>query len=493
MLRKQTEIQFSDYSDLYDRIVPADNDLRRIKELVDFSFVYEEVSDKYCPDNGRMSEDPVMLFKYLLLKCLADKSDRYIVEHSRYDMSYKYFLGLMPEDDVIERSTLAKFRRLRLQDPVLLDKLIDKTVEIAQAHGLLKSKSLIVDSTHTRSRFNQIPPLEVLRDRAKKLRNSIYDFDEGCIERLPAKNGDDDLGNEIDYCEKVVGIVRADKGLSVIPAVNECADYLEEAVDDIRDHAVTSADRDARRGHKTEDSEFFGYKTHIAMTGDRIITAATVTPGSEDDGTHLPDLLQKTLDRGVEVEDLVGDGAYSKKAIIKMTREEGINLVSRLNSLVLNAEEDSNLKNMVYNKDSGMMECKGGYQAYRKKSSARDAAETGYNYYFYVGKCARCKFMKECHPNGIRKKDHMVHLNKSHKNIKAKYPEQIAYQKTEEFREKYKERYKIEPKNSEMKNLHGYDRADSNGIGSMKLQGAVTIFTVNIKRILTLIRQNEGK
>lgn len=60
----------------------------------------------------------------------------------------------MPEDDVIDPSLLTKFRRQRLQDVNLLDMLITKSISIAKKNGLLKSKTIIVDSTHTVSRYN---------------------------------------------------------------------------------------------------------------------------------------------------------------------------------------------------------------------------------------------------------------------------------------------------------------------------------------------------
>ena len=40
MLEQQQTISFSDYSSLYDLIIPKDNLLRQITDLVDFSFVY---------------------------------------------------------------------------------------------------------------------------------------------------------------------------------------------------------------------------------------------------------------------------------------------------------------------------------------------------------------------------------------------------------------------------------------------------------------------
>ena len=98
MVPIQQTIQFSDYSDLYDLIIPQDNLLCRINDLVDFSFTQKELMNKYCLDSGRMAESPVVMFKYLLLKTIYDISDVDVVERSRYDMSFKYFLGMSPEN-----------------------------------------------------------------------------------------------------------------------------------------------------------------------------------------------------------------------------------------------------------------------------------------------------------------------------------------------------------------------------------------------------------
>ena len=106
MLSRQQELILSEYSALYDIVAPKDNLLRRINGLVDYSFVYQELLDKYCLDNGRMAESPIRMFKYLLLKVIYDISDVDVVERSRYNMSFKYFLGMSPENDVINPSLL---------------------------------------------------------------------------------------------------------------------------------------------------------------------------------------------------------------------------------------------------------------------------------------------------------------------------------------------------------------------------------------------------
>ncbi len=91
-----------------------------------------------------MGVSPIRMFKYLLLKAIYELSDVDVVERSGYDMSFKFFLDMAPEKEVIELSSLTKFRKLRLKDVNLLDILIGKTVEIALEHGLIKTKSIII-------------------------------------------------------------------------------------------------------------------------------------------------------------------------------------------------------------------------------------------------------------------------------------------------------------------------------------------------------------
>ena len=98
MLVQQQKLQLSSYSDLYDLVIPKDNLLRKINELIDFTFVYDELVEKYCHNNGRNAESPIRMFKYLLLKTIYNISDVDVVERSGYDMSFKYFLEMTPEE-----------------------------------------------------------------------------------------------------------------------------------------------------------------------------------------------------------------------------------------------------------------------------------------------------------------------------------------------------------------------------------------------------------
>ncbi|KAA6305101.1 hypothetical protein EZS27_043249, partial [termite gut metagenome] len=80
MLAQRPKLQLSIYSDLYDLIAPKDNLLRKINDLIDFTFIYDELVNKYCSNNGRNAESPIRMFKYLLLKTIYDISDVDVVE-----------------------------------------------------------------------------------------------------------------------------------------------------------------------------------------------------------------------------------------------------------------------------------------------------------------------------------------------------------------------------------------------------------------------------
>lgn len=209
MISNQESLHLSPFMAIYDIVVPKDNMLRQINELVDFSFILDELKNKYCLDNGRNAVPPIRMFKYLLLKSIFDLSDVDVVERSKYDMSFKYFLDMAPEDSVINPSSLTKFRKLRLQDMSLLDMLIGKTVEIAIEKEVIKNKTIIVDATHTKARYNQKSPIEFLQEKSKNVRKAVYQIDESMKENFPPKTNSNEINDEVDYCRQVIEVVES--------------------------------------------------------------------------------------------------------------------------------------------------------------------------------------------------------------------------------------------------------------------------------------------
>jgi len=497
MLRdcNQVSICLSNYATLYDTLIDKNNFWRQLKELVDFSFVQDELKDKYSSTMGRSAEDVTRMFKYLLLKSYYKLSDRGLVERTKTDLLFKYFLDYVPEEtNLIDPSLLTVFRRERLSNKEneeetsinLLDKLIAKTVKIALDEGLIEVKNKIIqDSTHTNARFQHISPREELIRQAKLLRKSVYKIDETMHDKMPKKRETTGLlEDQIEYTKELLRVLKNDERFTAIPGIKEQIDLLEETMNDTEFEIEYSKDKDAKVGHKTADTSFFGYKTHIAMTPERIITAATITSGEKHDGKELQTLVKKSQENGIDVEAVIGDGAYSEKENIEYCEENNIKLASKLSKFVTHGNSQRN-NDFEYNKDAGMYVCKAGHMAIKKAKQGRTNINKGVlnkteTYYFDIEKCKHCKFKEGCYKDGAKYKTYSVTIKD---DIHIKH---MDYMETEEFKELYAERYKIEAKNSELKNNFGYDEANATGKVGMTIQGATALFLVNIKRIFKL-------
>lgn len=157
------------------------------------------------------------MFKYLLLKVIYNLSDGDLVKRSLYDMSFKYFLDLRPEDGVMRSNNLTNFRRMRIRDMEMMDLLIGKSVEIAIEKGVLKSRHIIVDATHTQARYNQKSQYERLLEVAKQLRKQVYGVDEKRKAQMPPKVNNGMLEDAMEYCGKLVGLISGDEALMSYP------------------------------------------------------------------------------------------------------------------------------------------------------------------------------------------------------------------------------------------------------------------------------------
>ncbi|MBU3100621.1 transposase [Clostridium sp. DSM 17811] len=317
-----------------------------------------------------------------------------MVERSRYDMSFKYFLDMTPEQDVIDSSSLTKFRKLRLKNANLLDLLVNKTVEIAIEKGIIKSKSIIVDSTHTRSRYNQKSPCEILMEAYENLRKSVYKIDEAMKTQFPIKIYNGNLEDQMEYCKELLEVVKGNEVLSAYPVIISKINTINELLEDDVINLISANDTDAKIGHKTSDTSFFGYKTHLAMTEERIITAAIITSGEKSDGKQLKSLIEKSKKTGMKIDNVIGNKAYSEKENIEYACSEKLQLISKLNSSItqgLRKKEDE----FLFNKDAGMYVCKAGHIAYRKILDNRDKKRNQrITYDFNINKCRVCPIRK---------------------------------------------------------------------------------------------------
>ena len=488
MIEPQQKLGLSPYGDLYGIVVPKDNLLRQLKDLVDFTFVYQEVVKNYTLDNGRAAKDPIRMFKYLLLKVIYDLSDVRVVERSLYDLSFKYFLDMVPEErTLIDPSTLTYFRKLRLKDVKLMHLLLSKTIEIAKEKGIKFGKNIIVDATHTLARSISTNPKEALMKRVKALEKSLRSSGDEIGITVPKTPDMNDVSQMLTYCKDMLEFAKSQEVLMLLPDVKEKAELLTEAIDETEERFAVSKDKDARTGYKTPTQPFFGTKEHIAIDEESgLVTAVVVTSGEAHDGKQLGALVRQSRENGMEVEGAIADKAYAgtpNQELAAKSKDEGGNfkLYAQMQKEEIGHSEDDGF---VFNKDAGMMVCPAGHMAigrqHRKAGHDRKRSRNeSYTYRFNVEICKNCPLRDGCY-NGTKTKSYIVSIPPE-LNIKHR-----EFEKTDEFRQKLKLRYKIEAKNSDLKNNYGLDRATSYGLENMTMQTALSVFACNLKRIIRL-------
>lgn len=479
---EQITMDLSPYQGLYEAIIPQNHILRKLKENIDFSFVNPMLRKQYCEKFGRPAKEPEMMFKLLFLKKLYDLSDERLVSSAQTDMAYKYFLSLSPEDKMIDSSLLTKFRKTRITEDILED-MLKETIQQAIQKGLVKSGTIIVDATHTEAAVRAKSVTQVLRDLSRTLRKEIYKHEYDLSEKFPERPSiEADLSEEVEYTYQLLENIQEGVEQSENNEIKALYERIRELLDSDRIRQIRSKDdEDARFGHKTSTTTFFGYKTHIAMSEDRVITGIEVTDGGRPDGAQLPALLEKSKRNGVSVEEIVGDMAYVSDDNLEVCENNNVTLYAKTNSAVAAAANNSLDNGFSYNKDAHMLQCPAGHLAMRAEKRKAANGNTYYNYCFSAKKCKNCPLRDECRVGKSKGHTYSVtHINDAHKA-------RLEFEKSEKFADKLRIRHRIEEKNGEMKTAHGFRRADSVGLASMRLQAYLTAIVVNMKRIVAVI------
>src|SRR5699024_7486833 len=198
--------------------------------------------------------------------------------------------------------------------------------------------------------------------------------------------------------------------------------------------------------------------------------------GAYVDGKVFDELLELTKKSGVTIDEVYGDKAYFRKPILDTIKGMGAKAYIPVSEMAYRIDEER----FSYNKDSDEWFCIQGnntIRKYHKKGKNRES----YRYYFEKETCRNCPLRDQCISGKTVGKVLEVGINT---------PEFYGYsqeQKSDEFKEKYKNRSCQEWKNGEMKNFHGLDRARGYGLKSMALQAKLTAFAVNLKRIAAIL------
>jgi transposase len=139
------------YISTEDRI-PAAHPLRQVWRLDDQAL--DRLNPTFCklyPEGARPSIPPEQLLLTLLLQAIYSiRSERMLIEQLDYNLLFRWFVGLNPDDPVWHPTTFTKHRD-RLLNEELMAKFLELLLEAPEVKPLLSSEHFSVDGTLLRA------------------------------------------------------------------------------------------------------------------------------------------------------------------------------------------------------------------------------------------------------------------------------------------------------------------------------------------------------
>ncbi len=128
--------------------IPKDHPLRAMRRLLDP--VLTELSPRFSTlysSTGRPSIPPEQLLRALLLQILYTiRSERQLMEQLDYNLLFRWFVGLNPDDPIWVPTVFTK-NRDRLLDGNIADAFFNAVLKRADTHALLSHEHFTVDGT----------------------------------------------------------------------------------------------------------------------------------------------------------------------------------------------------------------------------------------------------------------------------------------------------------------------------------------------------------
>lgn len=316
----QGQKQFSDKEVTHFRLsqrVPAHNFYRRLAEVVDWSFLYEQTRALYS-HTGQPSLDPVVFFKLVLVGRLENLvSDRRLVEHCALRLDILYFLGYEVDEELPWHSTISRTRQLY---PVaVFEQLFDHVFAQCVAQGLVAGDTQAVDSAPVKAnaslyRLCEKQPLETFIPRMQLAGEPASEAPSpppAAVLDTPA------------HVLRRVATRQAHHGTGHFGARRPRARLVSN-----KTH-YSPTDPDARISVKLGKVRALNYLCSLAVdTGHGVISHVQADFADSRDSVHLPGLVthlhQRLLTHGLPLQELVADTNYSNGVNYALLEQRGI-------------------------------------------------------------------------------------------------------------------------------------------------------------------------
>jgi transposase len=247
--------------------VRKDHPLRKIKELIDFDFVYKEVEKSYGA-NGNVSVPPPVVLKLMLLLVLYNvRSERELMETLPERLDWLWFLGFTIESPMPDHSVLSKARKRWGIDA--FRRFFERVVSQCVEQGLIDGTKVFVDASFIEANAsnNSVINTESIH---RYLKEGYREFEKRLDERDDQKHPYSEANKRL--------VSQTDPNASIVSQGSKPKLY---------------------------------YKTHRVVDPSEIITAVEVTSGSVNEAHRMLPLIDyHEATTGGTVSTVVADSKY---------------------------------------------------------------------------------------------------------------------------------------------------------------------------------------
>jgi len=419
--------------------VRIDHPLRKVREIIDFDFIYGEVKDVYGTTGNVSVPPPVILKLMFLLLFYNVRSERELMETLPERLDWLWFLGYGLDSSIPNHSVLSKARK-RWGENVFkgfFERIVVQCVEnrLVDGEKVFMDASLI--DAHASS--NSV----VKTDALKRYLNEGYR----------------ELGRRLDEVH-----------VSEKSGVNG--------------RHVSATDPDASIVRYAGGKSKLRYKTHRSIDAlDEVITAVETTTGAVSEASRMASLVDiHTVNTGIQPKAVVADSQYGTIENLLICHDR--NLRPHMPTVHARNKHTGSRKDIypeeafVYDESSDTYRCPAGKKLTRRAyHSHRHTTE-------YMAKkkdCGACKLKSRCtRDNSGRSVQRAIR--------KEDLDAMLAITKSPEARQDLRTRQHCMERSYARSTRYGFDRARWRGLWKVAIQ---EYLVCTIQNIETLIRRTE--
>ena len=466
--------------------VPKENFYRRLKEVLDLSFLYQLTKPCYgsC---GQKSIDPVVFYKLCLVGYLENiTSDRQIIEHCSMRLDILYFLGFDIDEELPWHSTVSRTRKLFPEG--LFEQVFERVLQMCIEKGMVAGHTQAMDSAPVKANASMDSlELKVPREELDAYIRRVRQLNTKDKENYPHRKAKENKAT------KIQRTITADK----------------QELQGIKSRTEKwAADQDARPGSRNKGAKYTSNKTHYSPTdpdarisvkpgkarklnyhgnisvdtAHHVITDARAYHADRVDSMNLQDVTQRLkrrlLKEGLLWQNVLADAGFSSGENYAFLEKE--NLISYIPP---HGTYKGGPEGFTYEKEGNYWLCPRGKKATFR---VRRAEKGNWKDYYLTRRsdCKGCPLKKQCIGESFEKRIgitiYVDEYTRNNQRVKSRYGRMM----------KGKRQSTVEPVWGTLTQFMGLRKINTIGIeqANKVMQMAATAY--NLKKLLKFVKKD---